>query len=242
VITDSRLGPTAKDYTDAFELERKQTYPMVDAFETRMGYALERGRLEEAAVTLACPLKANPPNWQHGRVLYAAVRRYLSYSQDEGPFTLLDIGTAKGFSALCMAWAVADSGVNGRVITVDVIDPRGRIYRNSVADLDGLKTLEELLKPWPEASIIESHKMTGLKWLTTHEERIHVAFVDGKHSGAVVEQEGRRLAMLQNPGDLAIFDDVHLTDVNRAVQSIEEYFTETMIVLPNRAYAVGLRL
>jgi hypothetical protein len=242
VITDTRLGPTVKDYQDAFELERQQSYPAVGAFEVRMGYAVDRDRLEGAARTLACPLKAHPPNWQHGRVLYAAVRRYLNYAKSEGPFTLLDIGTAKGFSALCMAWALADSGLNGRVVTVDVIDPKGRIYRNSVADLNGLKTLKELLSDWPEAALIEAHKVTGLKWLTTHEDRVHVAFVDGKHSGVVVEQEGRRLAMLQEAGDLAIFDDVHLLDVNRAVQSIEEYFTEAIVALPHRAYAVGLRL
>jgi len=242
MTTDTRLGPTVADYQRAFDLERQQEYPTVDGFEVRMGYALDRELLEDAAKVLACPLKVHPPNWQHGRVLYAAARRYLSYSKDEGPFTLLDIGTAKGFSALCLAWAIRDAGVEGHVATVDVIDPHGRIYRNSVADLDGLKTLAELLHPWATSSKIEASKMTGVRWLETHRERVHVAFVDGKHKGSVVEEEGRLLAARQEAGDLVIFDDVHLPEVLGAVERIEEYFTEVIQVLPNRAYAVGLRL
>ena len=57
--------------------------------------------VEAAARVLACPLKANPPNWQHGRVLYAGYRAYLAGLQRR--VLLLDIGTAKGFSAAAMS-------------------------------------------------------------------------------------------------------------------------------------------
>jgi prepilin-type processing-associated H-X9-DG protein len=241
MTTDTRYSPTVKDYTDAFEKERAQQYPVIDAFEKRMGYSLDRARLESAARTLACPLKVHPPNWQHGRVLYAAARRYLSYST--GQFTLLDIGTAKGFSALCLKWAVNDAGVDGHVVTVDVIDPFARIYRNSVADLDGLKTLAELLRPWPESGVIEAVKTGGVQWLKTHPGRVHFAFVDGKHTGSVVAQEGQLLADRQEPGDVVIFDDVHLPDILEAVHGLDAYFfVDILQVLPARAYAMGVRL
>jgi hypothetical protein len=68
---------TACAYQDAFELERQQAYPVVDAFEARMGYALAKDRYEAAARVLACPVKRNPPNWHHGRIIYAAARKYL---------------------------------------------------------------------------------------------------------------------------------------------------------------------
>src|SRR3989304_7206134 len=82
--------------------------PPVEAYEA--AFALERTRLEAAARVLACPIKAGPPNWQHGRVLYALTRRYRLTA--EGPLYCLDIGTAKGFSALCLLWAVG--GMRGR--------------------------------------------------------------------------------------------------------------------------------
>lgn len=247
MITDSRLGPTAQDYIHAFNQERLQVYPAVTAFEERMGYAVDRERLEAAARVLACPLKVHAPNWQHGRILYAAARRYI---MDVGPtiigtlmepMTVLDIGTAKGFSALCLAWALSDAGVAGTVHTCDVIDPTARIRRNTIADLDGLKTLSDMLAPWPESEYIEAWQMPGVRWLENHPERIHIAFVDGKHSGSVVWQEGRLLADRQQAGDLAIFDDVDRPDIWDAVQRLSAYQVERLTILPHRAYAIGVR-
>jgi len=240
VITDSRLGPTAADYQAAFNLERMQLYPMVSEFEDGLGYAVDRERLEGAARVLACPLKAHPPNWQHGRVLYAAARKYLAHTTE--PVSFLDIGTAKGFSALCLAWAIADADVRGTVVTVDVIDPHGRIFRNSVADLGGLKTLYELLSDWPESTHIEAHKCPGVLWLEKHPERIHFAFVDGKHTGSVVWHEGLLLAEHQQPGDVVIFDDVDRPDVWDAVQRLKAYKAQRITILPHRAYAVAVRV
>jgi predicted O-methyltransferase YrrM len=155
---------------------------------------------------------------------------------------MLDIGTAKGFSALCLAWALSDAGIDGRVVTVDVIDPTARIFRNTVADLDGLKTLAELLAPWTDAGRIEAVKSPGIRWLESHQERIHFAFVDGKHSGSVVKQEGQLLAARQTVGDLVVFDDVHLPDVWDSVHGLQDYYTERIDVLPARAYGVAVRL
>ena len=232
---------TAEDYQRIFDLERQQSYPMVDAFEQRMGFAIDRDRLEAAARVLACPLKDAPPCWQHGRVLYAAVRNYL-HGKSIRPWVCLDIGTAKGFSALCVKWAVADIQTLSNAYSVDVLPPTARVRRNTVAEVDGLKTLAEILAPWPEASLITFVESTGIDWLKAHPERIHIAFVDGKHSGSVVRQEGVLLAERQRVGDLCIFDDVHIGDVSAAVTSLHhEYKLEYLQVLPKRAYAIGVR-
>jgi len=45
--------PTRAEYDQAFALEQGAAYPAVDAFERACGYALDRGRLEEAARVLA---------------------------------------------------------------------------------------------------------------------------------------------------------------------------------------------
>lgn len=230
---------TARDYQIAFEIGQAPMFPIVDALEVRTGFALERTQLEAAARVLACPVKANPPCWQHGRVLYSLVRQHLEGQR--GRVLMLDVGTAKGFSALCLQWALNDANVQGTVVSVDVIDPRSRDARNTVAELDGAKTLTEILAPWPEASAIKFLHSTGVQWLTQYTGRIDVAFIDGKHTGTVVWKEGALLADRQQPGDLAIFDDVHLPDVRAAVTSLSTYSVEWMSVLPNRAYAIGRR-
>jgi predicted O-methyltransferase YrrM len=237
---------SAATYADIFAKERAQAYSMVDAFEARMGYAIDRERLEEAGRVLSCPYKAAAPNWQHGRVLYAAVRNYLASLpyRDEGPAVVrtLDIGTAKGYSALCVRFAVEDAGVDAQSVSVDVLPPDARVRRNTPAEVDGLKTLAEILSPWPEASRIQFLNTTGVDFLKGNALRIHIAFVDGKHSGAVVKQEGLMLADVQQPGDLVIFDDVHIPDVGAAVDALAKvYDIERLQILPKRAYAIARR-
>lgn len=227
-------------YADAFARECAQAYPVIDAIEQRCGHAIDRARLEHAASVLACPLKARPPNWQHGRVLYALTRQSLGAAAAH--INVLDIGTAKGFSALCLRWAIDDAGFCGRVTSVDVIDPEGAAPRNTVAELNGPVTLGEILQSWPEAQRIAFLQSSGIEYLERHADRIHVAFVDGKHQGCVVRREGVLLAARQEAGDLAIFDDCHLPDVSQAVCTLEGFYKfEYVEVLRDRHYAIGVR-
>lgn len=231
---------TVQDYQAAFEKECANTYPMVDAFVG--AFDLDRDRLEGAARVLACPVKKSPPNWQHGRVLYAESARYLKLLPSDEWINLLDIGTAKGFSALCLLWALRDSGVEGHVTSVDVIDPGARVARKTIAEIDGLQTLAETLAPWSEAAEIEFLQSTGIDWLQANKGRVHIAFVDGSHEAAVVGREGHLLSDRQQSGDIAVFDDVHRPDLLAAVRSLK-YFYEFSVIeaLPTRHYAIGWR-
>lgn len=237
-----RLEPTVDDYVNAFEAERKNAYPAIDAIEARYGYAVEPSRLSLAARTLACPVKKNPPNWQHGRVLYAAASSYLRGNESDS-VTFLDIGTAKGFSALCLLWALDDQGRQGRVISVDVLDPNGKERRNSIAEVASPKTLAEILGPWPEARRIGFLKSTGVEWLERYDHRVNFAFVDGKHKAEVVLDEGKLLASRQLPGDVAIFDDVQIEGVGRAVETLGKVYYDVEIIEVNdiRRHAIGVR-
>lgn len=240
---------TREVYESAFAEEASRVYPAVDALERATGFALDTDRLLAAAKVLACPVKKNPPNWQHGRVLYAVTSAYLMDSgatpfRDDWPFRTLDIGTAKGFSALCVRFAVEDCHASklAESYSVDVIPTDARVRRNTIAELDGLKTLPEILSPWPEAQRITFLESTGIDWLMTHTERVHVAFVDGKHSGDVVYREGLLLAARQEAGDVVVFDDVHILTVGAAVDSLAGFYDiERLQILPNRAYAIARR-
>jgi hypothetical protein len=231
---------TVDDYKRAWERERDQTYPVIDALELACGYAVPRGKLEGAARTLACPVKANPPNWQHGRVIYALSRKYLK--AQTGPVSVLDIGTAKGFSALCFLWSLGDAGVAGRIVSVDVLDPNAKVKRNTVLELDGFRTLYQTIFPWIEPGQIDFRKQTGVEALSGSLDRIHLAFIDGKHTFAAVLDETRLLAKRQHPGDLAIFDDAQIEGVDQAVlASGTLYDFQYLQPLPHRRYAIGTR-
>ena len=165
MTTETPTNPAS--YELAFNSERMNEYPPVDEFEERMGYALERSRLENAARVLACPLKKNPPNWVHGRVLYSLARNYL---QGQIDVSILDIGSAKGFSALCLLWALRDSDILGSVTSVDVIDPEARVRRNTVAELDGYKSFCEYRDN--EATLRGNKEVSREDWLEAKRRQI----------------------------------------------------------------------
>lgn len=236
------MTPSRLNYEVAFTEEASRLYPSVTDLERRLGFAIDGQALDAAARVLACPVKKNPPCWQHGRVLYAAARRRLAGLPVGTTVRMLDIGTAKGFSAWCLQRALDESGLHGLVTTVDVLDPTEAVRRNTIAEVDGLKTLDEILSPFDPGRRIVCLKRTGAEHLEHTHGRLHAVFVDGKHTGAVVLEESRLIAGRQEPGDLVMWDDVHLGDVRAAVEKMAgAYAIEWLQILPQRAYAIGVR-
>lgn len=233
---------TVERYVEAFAQARTLTYPAIEALEARLGFAIDRSWLEDVAWVLCCPIKYAPPHWQHGRLIYAVARHYLASLDDIGG-TALDIGTAKGFSALCLRKAFLDAGLLCRLTSVDVMPPAAKCYRNTVAEVDGagLKTLAEILAPFPEAADITFLESTGIDWLKADSDRIHIAFVDGKHTAEVVRVEGKLLAKRQQPGDVAIFDDCQMPPVSQAVASLTEWYRIEYVKADPREYAIARR-
>jgi len=235
---------TIARYNQIFEKERRSSYPIVDAYERMHGYAIERDKLESMARTLACPIKVNPPNWQHGRIIYSTLRYFLTKQSFDQRMVLLDIGTAKGFSACVMSHAVADAKADCSIVSVDAIDPNSRIHRNSAAELDGLKTIDEFVKGHNHPSVPMSFYGRGstpwLNFALSGNLRVPFAFVDGKHTYDQVCYEGAALSQLQRPGDVVIFDDCQIEPVGRAVRELRTYATNYVDIGP-RIYAISVR-
>jgi predicted O-methyltransferase YrrM len=229
---------TPEAYAAAFERERVNEYPVIDALEARLGFAVDRERLEAAARVLACPVKKNPPNWAHGRLLYALGRSYLAH--DAGEQYWLDVGSAKGYSAVCMAWAFDDSAREGRVLSMDVIDPNSREPRNSV---DDSKTLAEFTQDYmPMGSDVMFMRGSAADVIGNGEpERINFAFIDGSHQYENVKSDIATVTPRQQSGDIILFDDLQAPGVARAVSELQGYDLEHIEVLPTRKYAIAVK-
>lgn len=231
----------SEHYLSIFQKECRQSYPEIDEFEKACGFVLKKELLEAAAWPLACPLKVNPPSWQHGRILYSKLRQILQ-SKPDG--VLVDIGTAKGFSAVVMCWACEDSTWQMPLTSVDVVDPFAKVPRNSYREADGQTfSVFEFTQPFIEgADYVDFRGCGSVKFLHSLKKglRIPFAFVDGKHDRSVVIQESRLIRERQQRGDVTVFDDLQIPQVAQAVKELSGYSFE-YLTAGFRKYAVATR-
>jgi hypothetical protein len=236
-----------EQYDAAFAKERGIVYPMVDDLEKSTGYAVERDRLEAAARVLACPLKVNPPNWQHGRVIYSLLRQRLARDPDVSG-VVVDIGTAKGFSAVVMGWAIEDAGSLLEVVSVDAVDPDQRVTRNSVAEVYGVFTVHEFVAPFIAKNVKTTFVGGGsedfMLGFSMRKIRIPLAFVDGKHSQSVVLFDANAIEKHQLSKDVIVFDDVQIAGVAAGISMFgaARNYESTRVKVSNiREYSILVR-
>lgn len=233
-----------EQFDAAFKRACAIEYPELDRFEELAGYKVNRERLEAAARVLQCPIKVNAPNWQHGRVLYTLARQYIAWAK--APTTFLDIGTAKGFSACVLSWAIADSGMpDCRVESVDIIEPDALVARNSVVETEKYMTVPQFVAPFIDRSVkVEFHGKGSGSWLIKAPRELHVgfAFVDGKHTFDAVTLEALSIAKRQRAGDVILFDDAQIGCVYDATKQLRGYRREYLYLTgARRGYCVAVK-
>lgn len=191
-----------------------KTYEDVDAFELQVGFTIGRGWLDNLALHTQVILKDSPICYAHGRVLYGALSRYLKEHPPQSPadrVTIIETGTSRGFSALCLAKALHDQKRAGAILTFDVLPHNTSIYWNCVDDWDsGPLSRAELLRPWRDllADYIVFHQGdTRLELPKTQVERVHFAFLDGAHTFDDVMFEFGQVKDRQRSGDMIVYDD-----------------------------------
>jgi len=188
-------------------------YPQIDEYEQKTGYAIGQEWLHDLALHTQVVVKDSPLCYTHGRVLYSALsnllRVYPAISLTD-TITIWETGTARGFSALCMAKALKDQKRSGTIVTFDVLPHRTPMYWNCIDDWDGPKTRAELLRPW--RSLLQDYVLfhqgdTHLELPKMQAERIHFAFLDGAHEYDDVMFEFEQIRERQQSGDIIVYDD-----------------------------------
>ena len=189
-----------------------ETYEEVKKYEDLSGSAIDKEWLKELALHTQIVIKRSKLCYAHGRVLYAALSRYLSSTNktNEDGVTIIETGTARGFSSLCMAKALSDHNRTGKILTFDLIPNDELMYWNCIDDLDGMKTRLDLLNPWKNLVdnfiiFIEGNTRETLKSISTG--RVNFAFLDGAHTYDDVMFEFFQIKDKQLPGDVIVYDD-----------------------------------
>ena len=163
---------------------------------------------------------------------------------------IVEIGTARGFSAVCMAKGLEDSNIKGKIITIDPLPHNYKIYWNCIDDWDGKKTRKKILfdyKNLIEKYIIFIEGKSQDELSKIYFKRIHFAFIDGEHDYENVVREFQLVSARQLLGDIIIIDDYTIElfpEVVKAVDYLcEKYnYIKRVILLSNeRGYVIAIK-
>lgn len=235
----------SKDYyLSIYEKAKNEKFLEIDNLENSTGFNVDKSWLDELALHTQVVKKKSAINYQHGRVLYSILRKYIQ-DQNINYIKILEIGTARGFSSICMSKAIIDSKINGKISTIDIISNKNKIFWNCIDDHDGKKSRQELLNPW-DKQLKNINFLTGPSSLILKKinyDRINFAYIDGMHDDFNVRKEFKFISMKQIKGDFIIFDDYssNFPDIIRFVNEIrddEVYEIKIVSSSKHRSYAI----
>jgi predicted O-methyltransferase YrrM len=246
----SKPVATEQTYRELAKTAAARVYPEIDEFEVANAFAISPAWLHDLALHTQVVVKKSPLCYAHGRILYSTLSRYLSENPLFSKINILETGTARGFSSLCMARALFDMGRHGSIMTFDTLPHRVPIYWNCVDDVNGKRSREALLAPW--ADLVHEYLVflqgdTRMMLRRVNLGRVHFAFLDGAHTRADVIFEFRQVAGRQRPGDIVVFDDYTPSQYPGLVKAVDEicnsynYAPKKISAHSGRGYVVAVK-
>lgn len=238
------------EYLEIWNNAKKVEYPVIKEYESETGWIIDPEWLHELALVTQVVKKHSSICYQHGRLLYSRIREYLERNSDDN-ITIMETGTARGFSALCMAKALSDAGRMGKIITFDILPNDRPIYWNCIRDNEGLHTRMQLLenyRQFVEQYIIFVQGNTELMLEKVDMPRVHFAFIDGCHTYQAVLREFRHVKAKQAVGDAIFFDDYTQKQFPGVVMAIDEicavhkYSMRKVIIDSSRGYVIATKV
>ena len=232
-------------YLSIFEKAKNKIYLEVEKFENSSGYKIDKLWLDDLALHTQVVKKESAINYQHGRILYSKLSKYIKEKNIKF-INVVEIGTARGFSSICMSKAINDANINGKIITIDIISNDQKIYWNCIDDLESKKSRKDLLKNWPKElnniSFLTGPSSFVLKKISF--DRIHFAYIDGMHDYFNTKKEFDFISSRQRFDDIIIFDDYSkkFPDIIRLVEDIKNRKNYNINILASsdqRSYVIA---
>ena len=94
-------------YIEIWNNAKSKKYAEIDSIEKQYKYAIDSVWLHDLALQTQVVIKGSEICYEHGRLLYAVLCDYISKNLKSN-LTIVETGTARGFSSICMAKAMED--------------------------------------------------------------------------------------------------------------------------------------
>jgi predicted O-methyltransferase YrrM len=223
-----------KLYENALKLDHSKFFELVNTDFNFKNDELIKEINELAKIGQIC-IKKSVLMWLHGYLLYVSLDSYLKKNSGIEHINILETGTARGFSSLCMAKALKDNNVKGTIHTLDIIDNNIPIYWNCIKDEEGKHSRKDLFKNTKYYELFDYIKFyTGkttdiLKHINI--DRFHFAFLDAQHDYNNLNYELNYTKEKQTVDDIIICDDYttyhngrqQFPGINKAIDNFTDY-------------------
>ena len=160
-------------------------------------------------------------NFERGMLLYALITKIK-------PKTVLEIGTAEGYSTLCMAWAMTENKIEGKIFTVDpkshqqAIERRIKINEND-EPINMILSTEELWNKFASQEWIDKIEViTGYSGEVLRSKQfpeIEFCYIDGSHVYEAVKHDFYAFLQTASENFSLLFDD-YATNENKDVAKV----------------------
>lgn len=225
-----------KLYNEALKNNHNYFYNEVNSFFSFKNIEIINFINDLALIGQVC-IKKSKLMWLHGYLLYVSLDRYLKKNKELNEINILETGTARGFSSICMAKALYDNNRFGVIHTIDVINNNKKIKWNCIKDIEGLHTRSELWKDTKYSHLLKYIKFYNgrtnniLKNNFLKNIRINFAFLDAQHDFKSLNFELNFVKNKQIKNDIIICDDytiynngkLQFPGINKAVDEFINY-------------------
>ena len=172
-------------------------------------------------------LESNPiVNYERGILLYSLIAKFR-------PKNVLEIGMAEGYSTLCMAWAMTDYNINGRIFTIDpkpfdVPIKRKITWEENPEHDTTLLSTKELWNKFADKEWIEKIEvLTGfsgevLQKKTEKFPKMDMGFIDGHHVYESVIHDFYAFLRTASENFCLLFDDYIPNEADGVTKVIDE--------------------
>ncbi len=248
-----KIKGNKEDYLKVFNSIKDKEYKIINNF-IKKNYLkdIDKKFLNDLAFISQISIKESEVNFQHGRLIYSLLDMYIKNLKSRlDNFLFVDVGTAKGFSSIVISKCACDNNINFKVLSFDIIPHNKKIFWNSVKDVDGKLSRENLLIDYSDytkkINYIQGRTKKKLNMISK-DERINFAFLDGSHDYDDVKFEFDFIKQKQIKGDIIFFDDVTEGHFNGVVKLINEithqksYEIEKVMSTKFRGYAIAKKI
>ena len=165
------------------------------------------------------------PNYERGILLYSLIAKYK-------PKNVLEIGTAEGYSTLCMAWAMTDYNINGKIFTIDpkpfdVPVERNVTWEDNPKHDTVMLSRRELWNKFADKEWIKKIEvLTGFSGevlqKNTELPKMDMGFIDGSHVYEAVVHDFYAFLEVASESFHLLFDDYVPNENDGVTKAIDE--------------------